>query len=251
MFETLILAAVIAAIAYAVALPLGALVVLPEGQQRSGSIGGTVWSHNRFGVYIRNRSIPVNPNTDRQSAVRNAVRSISIAWETVLTQNQRDAWDLYAANVNWTNRLGQAMTLTGLNHFIRSNTPSVTVGVARIDDAPVIFDIAAAELALGVTASEATGQLTTAFDDTAPWANEAGAMQFFYMGRPQNGSRKFFGGPWRRYARQVGTGPAVSPDVSNGVFPFADGQRIWVRSRILRADGRLSDFAQVNFLAVA
>lgn len=251
MFETLILAGAIAAIAYAVALPLGALVVLPEGQQRSGSIGGTVWSHNRSGVYIRNRSIPVNPNTDRQNEVRNAVRSITIAWELTLTQVQRDAWDVYAANVNWTNRLGQAITLTGLNHFIRSNTTLVQQGIARVDAAPVIFDLAAAELALGATASEATQDISVTFDDTAVWATEAGAYQFFHVGLPQNGSRKFFGGPYRLENFVAGVSPAVSPRVFASPFPFAEGQRIWVRSRIARADGRMSEFAQVNFLAAA
>ena len=58
--------------------PLGVKVVLPEGQQRSGSIGGATWSHNSSGAYIRARSIPVNPNTDRQNAVRVAVRNLAI-----------------------------------------------------------------------------------------------------------------------------------------------------------------------------
>jgi hypothetical protein len=36
-----------------------------------------------------------------------------------------------------------------------------------------------------------------------------------------------------------------------GAFPFAEGQRLWVRSRITRGDGRLSEFAEINFLAIA
>ncbi len=228
-----------------------ALVVLPEGQQRSGSIGGTVWSHNRSGVYIRNRSIPVNPNTDRQNAVRNAVRSIAIAWELVLTQPQRDAWDVYAANVTWQNRLGQAITLTGLNHFIRSNTPRVRSGIARVDAAPVIFDIAAAEGALAATASEGTQDFTIDGDPAGAWIGEADAWQFYYMGLPQNGSRKFFGGPYRLLTAVPGAGPPPFPVVIAGAFPFAEGQRLWLRSRVARGDGRLSEFAQINFLGAA
>jgi hypothetical protein len=228
-----------------------ALVVLPEGQQRSGKQGGIVWSHNLGGDYVRNRGTVTNPNTDRQVAVRNAVRSLSILWETVLTQAQRDAWDVYAANVSWVNRLGQTITLTGLNHYIRSNTIQVQQGFDRQDTAPVIFDIAAAELSLGCTASEATQQLTITFDDTKPWANEAGAFQYFFMGLPQNASRKFFGGPWRYVVAVAGVSPAVSPKLATAPFPFAENQRLWLRSRILRADGRLSAFAQVNFLAGA
>jgi hypothetical protein len=228
-----------------------ALVVLPEGQQRSGSIGGTVWSHNSAGAYIRNRSVPVNPNTARQVAVRNAVRSITIAWNTVLTQVQRDAWDVYAANVTWVNHLGQTINLTGLNHYVRSNTPRVQNGIARVDIAPVIFNIATAELSLSATASEATQDLTIDGDGAAAWVGEADAWQFFSMGLPQNGSKKFFGGPYRQVTAVPGAGPPPFPVVIAGAYPFAESQRLWVRSRIARGDGRLSEFAEVNFLAIA
>lgn len=228
-----------------------ALVVLPEGQQRSGSIGGTVWSHNRSGVYIRNRSVPVNPNTSRQVAVRNAVRSIAIAWDLTLTQAQRDGWNVYAANVSWTNRLGQSINLTGLNHYIRSNTPRVQNGIARVDDAPVIFDLATAELALSATASEATQDLTIDGDPAGAWIGEADAWQFFSMGLPQNGGIAFFGGPYRQLTAVPGAGPPPFPVVIAGAFPFAADQRIWVRSRIARGDGRLSEFAQIDFLGIA
>lgn len=228
-----------------------ALVKLAEGQQRSGKQGGIVWSHNRTGPYIRERAVPVNPNTDRQVDVRNAVRSLAIGWTTVLTQNQRDGWDVYAANVAWSDALGRSIFLTGLNHYIRSNTQMVALGFARTNDAPAIQDIGIAELALGCAGSEATQILTFTFDDTEVWASEAGAFQHFFMGIPQNASRKFFGGPWRYVVSVAGVTPAVSPLPATAPWPFQEGQRIWVRSRIMRADGRLSEFAQLNFLAAA
>ncbi len=227
------------------------LVVYPEGTQMSGSTGGTTHSKNRFGAYIRGRTVPVNPNTDRQSAVRNAVRSLTIAWQNTLTQVQRDAWETYAANIPWQNKLGQSVLLTGLNHYVRSNTPLIQNGIARVDAAPTIFNLATAELALAATASEATQDLTIDGDAGGAWIGEAGAWQFFSMGLPQNGAIKFFGGPYRQITAVPGAGPPPFPVVIGGAFPFAEGQRIWVRSRIARADGRLSDFAIVNFLAAA
>jgi hypothetical protein len=228
-----------------------ALVVLPEGQQRSGKQGGIVWSHNAGGPYVRNRSIPTNPNTDRQVAVRNAVRTLAIAWDQTLTQVQRDAWDLYGANVSWTNRLGQTITLTGLNHYIRSNTFRLISIIARVDAAPIDFELAIAEANLSATASEATQDLTIDGDPAGLWIGEAGAWQAYYMGRPQNASRKFYGGPWRLLTVVPGAGPPPFPVVIATQFPLADGQRIWLRSRVARGDGRLSEFAQVNFLAAA
>jgi hypothetical protein len=195
--------------------------------------------------------MPVNPNTARQVAVRNAVRSITVAWQNVLTQVQRDAWEVYADNVPWTNKLGQSVLLTGLNHYTRSNTPLVQNGIARVDAAPVIFNLASADLALAVIASEATQQLTIDGDAGGAWIGEAGAWQFFSMGLPKNGSTKFFGGPYRQLTAVPGAGPPPFPVVIGTAFPFAEGQRIWVRSRIARADGRLSEFAEVNFLAAA
>lgn len=228
-----------------------ALVVLPEGTQISGSIGGTTWSRNRYGAYKRSRSVPVNPNTDRQVSVRNAVRSLMIAWQQTLTQDQRDAWQLYGSNVAWKNRLGQDVHLTGANHYVRSNTPRVQNEIARIDDAPTIFDLAVAELELSATASEATQQLTIDGKADADWIGEADAWQFFFMGSPQNACIQYFGGPFRQLTAVPGAGPPPFPVVVDAAFPFAEGQRIWVRSRIARGDGRLSEFAQINFLGAA
>lgn len=42
--------------------------------------------------------------------------------------------------------------------------------------------------------------------------------------------------------------PPPFPLIVPATFPFRAGNRIWVRSRIARADGRLSEFAQLNFL---
>lgn len=228
-----------------------ALVVHPEGTQVSGSLGGTTWSHNRSGAYKRNRSIPVNPNTDRQAAIRNAVRSLTIAWANTLTQAQRDGWEAYAANVVWKNKLGQNIWLTGLNHYVRSNTQNVALTFGRIDDAPTIMDLATAELSLGCTASEATQQLSITFDDTAAWATEAGAFQHFFLGLPKNAAVKFFGGPYKYVVSVAGVSPAVSPKLATSPWPIAANQRLWLRSRIMRADGRLSEFALLNFLCAA
>ncbi len=230
-----------------------ALIRFPEGQQRSGSVGGTVYSHNRYGAYIRARSIPVNVNSDRQVAVRNVLRNLAIAWENVLTPVQRAAWDEYAANVVWQNKLGDSVSLTGLAHYIRTNVPYFLAFSTAIDAAPTIFNLAAAEAKLSVTAAESVQVVVIAFDDTADWCSEDGAYQVAYMGLPQNANIKFFGGPYRKMG--VIAGNSLTPPTSNvemsAAFPIALGQRVWVKTRIGRADGRLSEFAERNFLVSA
>ena len=251
MLEALSIFFLIAILAYVLGFPLGVLVVLPGGEQRSGSIGGQTWSRNRAGAYARARSVPVNPNTDRQNAVRVAVRNLSIFWTTQLTQNQRDGWDVYAAAVDWLNKLGQSINLTGLNHFVRCNTQRVVSGIARIDQAPAIQDIGDAEDQLAATASEGTQDLTIDGNAAGPWIADAGSWQFYSMGLPQNASIKFFGGPYRFFTAVPSAGPPPFPIVIAAPWPFQEGQRLWIRSRIQRTDGRLSDFALVNFLAAA
>ena len=230
-----------------------ALIRFPEGQQRSGSLGGTVYSRNRYGAYIRARSIPVNPNTDRQVAVRNVLRNLSIAWENVLSPEERAKWDEYAANVVWKNRLGDSVKLTGASHYLRSNLPYFLAFATTLAKAPDIFNLAASEAQLRVTAAESVQAIVVAFDDSAEWCSEDGAYQVAYMGLPQNANIKFFGGPYRKM--QIIAGSSTTPATSNvempAAFPIAEGQRVWVRTRIGRADGRLSEFAQVNFLVIA
>jgi hypothetical protein len=233
-----------------------ALVRYAEGQQRSGSMGGSVYSHNRYGQYLRTRSIPVNPSTDRQVLARNRVQALTIRWGTILTQDQRDDWDNYGAAVPWKNRLGDDCHLTGLAHYVRSNSSRMQCNLAILDDAPVILDVAAAEQSLAVVASEAAQTLSVAFDDTAPWCSEDGGYQSIFMGLPQDPSIKYFGSPYRHVSCLLGNSltPITSPQVILAVFtpwPFNADQRLWVRTRIGRADGRLSHYAQTNFLAVA
>lgn len=229
-----------------------ALIVLPEGTQVSGSIGGTTYSRNRFGAYKRSRSVPVNPNSGRQVAARNAVKALAIGWDQILTQGQRDAWNLYAANVPWTNRLGQVVSLTGLNMYLRTNSSRIAAGVAQVATAPAIFDLAPAELSLSVAASEATQLLTVSFQDGVEWSDTDGGYQSVAMGQPQNAGIGFFGGPWRLAPPLIGDTalPLTSPVDVAAPFPFVSGQRIWVQTRIGLPDGRLSSFARVDFLAI-
>jgi len=230
-----------------------ALIRLGLGSQASGSLGGTVFSHNRFGAYVRARSIPVNPQTARQVVVRNIMQNLAILWNNTLTQAQRDAWIEYGANTPYLNRLGEAINLTGLNWYTGSNLLALQAGLTRVDDAPTIFTQAQAELALAVTASEATQNLTITYDDTQDWVSEDGAQQSVFMGIPKNANTKFFKGPWQFIGLIAGDSgaPPVSPAVIAASYPFAAGQRIWVKTRIRRADGRYSAPAIVNFLGLA
>ncbi len=210
--------------------------------QMSGSIAGNTHAKNRYGNYIRARTVPVNPNTARQQEVRAIIAFLTERWSDTLTAPQRTAWNLYASNVSMLNKLGESINLSGFNHYIRSNTIAKMVPYPLIDAGPVVFELPAQDPTFAVTASEATQILTLAYDDTMDWATEDAAYIFFFQGQPQNAQRNFFGGPWRFIGSVGGIDPGgpVEPHAAAAAFAIAEGQRQWVYARIMRADGRIS-----------
>ena len=142
--------------------------------QVSGSIGGMTGSHNKAGMYFRARTIPVNPATSQQVAVRNFLSQVVTAWRASLTQTQRDAWEVYADNVTKTNSVGDAVKISGVNWFIGGNVARLQGGLLRVDDGPTLFD-RGTFTAPTVTVAAAADTLDLAFDNTDAWANEDGA----------------------------------------------------------------------------
>ena len=82
----------------------------------SGSLGGTVHSHNQFGSYTRNRVVPTNPQTSKQTSARSRLSSVAQAWR-VLTDAVRSDWAALGAQIVRSDALGQTYTLKGFNAF--------------------------------------------------------------------------------------------------------------------------------------
>lgn len=222
------------------------MVLVASGPQgggaASGSVGSLVYSHNRFGLYVRNRTVPVNPSSSRQALVRSCLQQLTDRWGQTLTVAQRAAWGVYASNITVKNRLGQDVLLTGFNHYLRSNVARLQPGATIIDAGPAVFELPEADPTFAVTASEATQQISFTFDNALAWANEDEGHLIKFAGLPQNPQRNFFGGPWRLVGLVDGDSvtPPTSPDAQDSPWPIVEGQRLWCYGRITRADGRLS-----------
>ena len=219
----------------------------------SGSQGGSTYSRNRFGYYVRNRTRPVNPNTARQNTIRQALAELTQRWSQVLSSAQRAAWNLYSQNTPMTNRLGAPIHPTGFNHYLRSNIPALQAGLDVVDDGPTIFEIPEQDSTLACTASEATNKVSVSFNNGLDWANEDDATLLTYCGSPRNAQRNFFAGPHRYMDRIDGTSlaPPASPDAQDAPFALTQGQRVWIQARIRRADGRLSGPMQADTFCAA
>ena len=100
-----------------------------------GSIGGTTYSRNRGGSYARNRTVPINPNSPSQERARSDLSYYSVEWNGLST-DQRIAWNQYAETVVALNVLGESITYTGQQMYIRSNTLLELAGLAAVSDPP-------------------------------------------------------------------------------------------------------------------
>ncbi len=220
-------------------------IIIPGGgvASISGSLGGVTFSRNKGGAYVRNRTVPTNPGTIFQGAVRSILADLTSRWNDNLTALQREGWDTYAANVLLPNSLGFPRDVGGLAMYVRSNVSRVQALEPRVDDAPIVFNLGAFT---DPSISAATASATTidvAFDNTDEWANEDDSVLLVYGSRPKNETQNFFKGPYR-FAEGIfgsSTSPPVSPLSVAMPFAFSIGQRVFAKFSITRADGRLSN----------
>jgi hypothetical protein len=204
----------------------------------SGSIAGCTYAHNRYGNYIRSRTLPVNPKSPGQVAIRNFFAGLAAIWASQLTQPQRNAWALYAANVPTGNGIFGPQFVTGLNWFIACNTLRLQAGLTRIDIAPALFSLA------GITAPIIAPSATltpVVFLNTDLWATAIGGFLACYFSPPQSPTHTFYGGSYRYAGKVAGAVvPPTSPASMNLPFPGIAGQRIFARFVAENADGRKS-----------
>jgi len=162
--------------------------------------------------------------------------------ESPMTDAIRLAWQTYASSVNWTNRLGEQVTLTGFNMFIRSNAALIAAGGTLVTAAPTDMGLPPGDPSFAVTASAATQKLSVAFDDGFDWLDETGAFLAIYQGMPQSASRNFFGGPWRFAGAIPGDDatPPTTPAEIDPAYTLTEGQKVWCQARIIRKDSRCS-----------
>ena len=206
----------------------------------SGSIAGVTAARNRGGLYLRARAVPTNPNSPFQQAVRGHMANLVNLWTVLLNATQRQAWDVYAANTPVFDTLGAPMNLTGQQMYIRSNVARKQTGVNRVDNAPTVFDLGAFTNPEFGGASAGAGTVDLIFTDTDEWANETGSSMLVYLSRGQNDSINYFKGPYRYGSRIDGdlTIPPTSPATIPLLFGPAEGNRIFLKVNVSRADGR-------------
>lgn len=202
-------------------------------------IAATVYSKNGSGAIIRNRVTPINRRSTLQTNQRQLLASLASAWRG-LTQAQRDGWNGASPNFPQTDSLGQTVTLTGEQLYVRSNANLVLIGQAQIVNAPAPTSFAI--LAMGATVLTA-GAFTQAFSpDPVP----AGFSLVFRASRPLSPGKNFIGASEFRFI-QVEAAAAVSPADLDAAYEaiFGDktglvGQKLGVEAFLIEDSSGLA-----------
>jgi len=115
----------------------------------SGSVGGTVFSRNAGGAYMRIRAVPTTSTTADALAAKARMTTQSQGWRA-LTDAQRTSWRSFSLQNPVPNALGFPNVLQGNAMFIRINTLLEQSGNTTLTEPP--------------TAAPPTGLLTLVVD---------------------------------------------------------------------------------------
>lgn len=217
--------------------------------QASGSVAGSTYSRNRFGPYIRNRAMPVNPHTSFQTQIRQMLTARAQAWRS-LTANERTAWNAEALNYFLSDSLGQQYNPTGFGLYQSVNITRQILGLALVTNPPPI-DAAPQITSAGGTAVGATGVISVTFDPVPP----ANTHYIVQMTRPVSPGVLFFGrSDFRNVAvlDSTDTSPQIITTTWQAFFgniTTADvGQRIGIRLIPVSPNGYRGTAIQASML---
>lgn len=92
----------------------------PAVAEIRGSVGGNTFSQNRFGAYIRRRSVPTISTTDPAQVSKTALQFVTQQWAQI-DPGARNAWRNFAQQFPVTDSMGQQIFLTGHQWFVKLN----------------------------------------------------------------------------------------------------------------------------------
>ncbi len=136
----------------------------------SGSVGGTVFSHNRYGQYMRFRAIPTISTTQYAMAAKASFTAASQAFQDLST-SEKLAWETWARTNPVSDRLGNQQVLTGHASFVGMHCRASVYGATPLSEPPT--DPAPAPLtSISLTADIGIGNVEIAFTVTPTGAND-------------------------------------------------------------------------------
>jgi hypothetical protein len=126
--------------------------------QASGRVGGTVFSHNRGGMYMRAGVIPKKVTSAAALNQKSILSSVTRDWAGE-SDAARLTWQHYTVENPVVNRIGQKKTLSGHQAYVGLNSRLLRAGDSTISTPPVIAPPAAITISsfsvnVGLTTAE-------------------------------------------------------------------------------------------------
>jgi hypothetical protein len=213
----------------------------PAIANASGSIGGTVFSHNRGGSYMRTRVVPIKVENGYTMVVRDAMSQVSRLWGG-LTNAQREAWREYSVITPSVNRLGESKTLGGHVAFNKINARLIQQGATPIDVPPLTAPpdpLDTLSVAIGVGAGTA---IVTFTGTPLP----AGVSLWLWAATVASPGVSYVANKWRlvyKSAAAAATGMDVMGELEDRFGTLQAGQGLYFRGQTLdTASGLVSGF---------
>jgi len=148
----------------------------------SGSVHSQTFSRNRYGAYVRARTVPINPDTAYQQAIRSFMSTYSAAWGA-LSEADRLAWSGYAKSNPITDSLGETQVLTGHAAYVGINSRLAQAGDVAID-VPPLGTAPIGLLTLSIVVDIGIGGTAITFGDTPLGADDRLVVQAAVVNSP-------------------------------------------------------------------
>jgi hypothetical protein len=210
------------------------------GEMR-GSMGGLTIARNRFGQYIRNRVAPVQPTSNRRSIIRTHFANLAESFKE-LEGETISAWNEWAKTLNYTDSLGRAITVTGLNAYMAVNTLRLDAGLDRLDSVPPFPGFTQIPEGFTVTAEAGSRTLFVAFTAGSVRLNVDNNFLLVSVGRPLTSSVNYYRSPYVTVGKIIGkqTPPPTSPAEFDLPYEAWADAKISVKLRWAVAEGNFA-----------
>lgn len=212
----------------------------------SGSVGGLTGSHNKGGQYMRARTTPTNPNTAAQQRARTDFTAAGNGWSGI-TPEQREAWNQFAQQQVWKNRLGDAIQLSGQQAYVASFSALRSAGLTPVDLPPAPNTRPPGLVWPGVILFGIDGGAAN-ISNIPAYGGDAADRIVISVGRPIAPGATFYKGPFT-IGNVAGANLAETPlneafatAINNLITPQED-MRLPLRVRVVNATGQYSEFA--------
>jgi len=208
-----------------------------------GSVAGNVFTKTKAGATLRSRRKPIRRKTNSQILRRSAASRMTHYWGETLTAAQREAWNLYALNTGWTNKLGESINIGGLGAFVRLNTLLILMAEAVRAPAPTAYGHASGTIS--VLSAVPEEEFITMAEPSIGWSKDLdNDFLVIFQTMPQSPGKASM--PKSPILLAILEGDSVTPETfpyqvsTSALYPLVDGERAALQFIHLDPDFRVS-----------